>query len=387
MATHAASGPLRVLFLITDLGKGGAERFLLDLCRVLERRGDVELVIGSLLDDNRYPEQSAGLPVVQLDYEPFSFSRPSGYARYRALLDDFRPHVVSTHRYLAEFLSGHHVRDNVAYVCHCHDNMVQFARPGLGSLLDAEARANWLEKRWLIRHKYRRVRTRFVAHSTHTLEYFRSVLPAFMRGDVRRLPIGFDHGRFAAPAPPAPPGEGPLRIVNVGSFQAKKNQAFIVPIAQELARAGVDFTVDLLGDGALRPDVEDAAARSGLGDRIRFHGNVERVEEWLWKSHVYLHTAWYEPFGLVLLEAMAAGLPCVALDGKGNRDVVLDGKNGFLLAEPDAGAFAQRIRALASSPDLYRAVSTYARDFARGYDMPAAAEAFVDFYRRCTLER
>ena len=44
-----------------------------------------------------------------------------------------------------------------------------------------------------------------------------------------------------------------------------------------------------------------------------------------------MHSASYEPFGLVLLEAMAAGIPCVSIDGGGNRDIIINGENGFII--------------------------------------------------------
>ena len=86
--------PLRVLFLITDLGKGGAERFLLDLCRALKRRGDVELLIGALYDNNGYHELSVGLTVVQLEYQTFSLTRRSDNSNWARLLGEFKPDVA-----------------------------------------------------------------------------------------------------------------------------------------------------------------------------------------------------------------------------------------------------------------------------------------------------
>ncbi len=377
------SAILRILFLITDLGKGGAERFLTDLCNALRPRSDVEFVIGALLDDNQYREETAGLPIVQLRYTAFSLARRQEYPEYRQLLEDFQPHIVHTHRFLAEFLSAWHVSDEITYICHGHDNMVQFAPFGFGTCLDRAAFTNWMEKRYLIRTKYRRVRTSFVANSHHTLDYYRTVLPGFMRDDVHLIRYGFDYARFRAPEPRSPAAGEPLRLVNVGSFQDKKNQIFIVRIAEELREAGVDFQIHLLGDGANRARVQEAVHRCGLLDHVILHGNVDRVEEWLWRSHIYLHTAWYEPFGLVLLEAMAAGLPCVALDGKGNRDLIEEGRNGHLIEEQDPSLFAARIRALAASPERYLAMSEYAREYARAYDIHRAADALLAFYREC----
>jgi glycosyltransferase involved in cell wall biosynthesis len=385
MAPEARSPRLRILFLITDLGKGGAQRFLIDLCTALQNCPDVEFVIGTLFDNNEYAELTARLPIVQLHYVPFSFTAAHECATYQSLLQEFKPHIVHTHLYLTEFLSAQHVSKDITYVCHGHDNMIQFVKPGVGTWLDRVAVTNWLEKRYLIRNKYRRVRTSFVANSSHTLAYYKAVLPCFMREDVHLLRCGFDYERFRARELPTLPASGHIRLINVGHFQHKKNQIFIVSVARVLREAGFDFQVDLLGDGENRARVQAEVDRSGLGDRIILHGNVDRVEEWLWRSHLYLHTAWYEPFGLVLLEAMAAGLPCVVLDGKGNRDLIEQGQNGYMIDEQDPSAFAVRIQALTTSPEAYGAMSAYAREYARGFDISRVADRFIAFYHQCRL--
>jgi glycosyltransferase involved in cell wall biosynthesis len=386
MAPDACRSGLRILFLINELRKGGAERFLIDLCTALQNRPDVEFVIGTLFDSNEYTELTARLPIVQLHYVPFSFTAAREYATYQSLLQEFKPDIVHTHLYLAEFLSAQHVSKDITYVCHGHDNMVQFAKLGVGTLLDRVAVTNWLEKRYIIRNKYRQVATSFVANSPHTLAYYKAVLPRFMRGDIHLLRYGFDYERFRARELPTLPASGPVRLINVGSFQHKKNQIFIVSVAKALREAGIDFHVDLLGDGENRARVQAEVHRSGLGDRITLHGNVDRVEEWLWRSHLYLHTAWYEPFGLVLLEAMAAGLPCVVLDGKGNRDLIEQGQNGYMIDEQSPSEFVARIQAMATSPEAYGAMSAYAREYAKGFDIGRAADRFVAFYHQCRLQ-
>jgi glycosyltransferase involved in cell wall biosynthesis len=289
--------------------------------------------------------------------------------------------VVHTHLFLAEFLSSYYVSPDIAYVCHGHDNMVQLERPSWRSFTNRTALINLVERHYLIRNKYRKVPTAFVANSNHTRDYFRRVLPRHLRSDVVMIPCGFDYDRFTGAEVQPPTDSGRLRLLNVGSFQPKKNQAFVVDVAKELVRRGVDFEIHLLGDGETRPAVESSVRDAGLADRVLLHGNVHGVEGWMRNSHVYLHTAWYEPFGLVLLEAMAVGLPCVTLDGKGNRDLIEEGRNGFLLERQDAAAFADRIVELATDRERYRAMSAYARAFAQKYDIDTITEQLVDFYR------
>jgi len=378
--------PLRVLFLITDLGKGGAERFLLDLGHAFQKRGDVEFLIGALYDNNGYAELSQGIPVVQLDYQTFSLTRKNDYSRWARLLDDFKPDVVHTHRFLAEFLSGQHVRRDIAYVCHGHDNMSQFALAGPGTFFDRSRLMQWIEKRYLFRQKYRRVRTAFIANSAHTVAFYRKVLPRSMKKDVHLIHYGFDYDRFRASRKRELTCASPVRLVNVGSFVDKKNQKLILRIGEALARRGASFRIDLLGDGPNRAGLEAEVGRMGLVEQIRFHGNVDRVEDWLGQADIYLHTARYEPFGLVILEAMAAGLPSVIRDGLGDRELIVEGQNGHLLETENADAYADCIQALARDPQAYVRMSAFAIEFAARFDIGRAADRLVDFYRRWQAE-
>jgi len=373
--------PLRVLFLITDFGIGGAERFLIDLATALRRRDDIDFIIGSLYDRNLFGALTDDLPIEQLRFETFSLRGADSCPAYTALVERFRPDVVHTHLFLAEFLSSYRVSADIAYICHGHDNMVQFERPSLRMLASREALTNVVERRHLMRHKYSKVPTAFVVNSRHTSAYYRRVLPHHMKDDVVLIPVGFNYDRFANPdVKPAADGER-IRLINVGSFQDKKNQIFIVEIARELRRRGVDFEISLLGDGVKRGRVEAAVRAAGLDDRVLFHGNVQSVERWMRDNHIYLHTASYEPFGLVLVEAMAAGLPCVTLDGLGNRDLIEEGRNGFLLKRQDSAAFADRIVELAKRRELYREMSAYAQGFAKRYDIAHVTDRLVELYR------
>ena len=68
--------PLRVLYLIPDFGKGGAERFLIDLATALRLRDDVEFIIGSLYERDLYGALTEDLPIEQLHYQTFLAPRP-----------------------------------------------------------------------------------------------------------------------------------------------------------------------------------------------------------------------------------------------------------------------------------------------------------------------
>lgn len=102
---------------------------------------------------------------------------------------------------------------------------------------------------------------------------------------------------------------------------------------------------------------------------------------------VDVHPATYEPFGLVIIEAMAAGLPAICLDGKGNRDLIEDGKNGYMLFENDPGKFANKIIEITQNKDTYNKLSQGATNYAKQYDMTIHVDSIVKFYRTCISKR
>jgi glycosyltransferase involved in cell wall biosynthesis len=102
---------------------------------------------------------------------------------------------------------------------------------------------------------------------------------------------------------------------------------------------------------------------------------------YLKEADIYLHPASYEPFGLVILEAMASGLPVICLNGKGNVGLNVEGKTGFMIDPPDAKKFADKILFLKNNPDEYSKISEYCVNFAKDYDIEIYCKKLVDIYQ------
>jgi glycosyltransferase involved in cell wall biosynthesis len=194
------------------------------------------------------------------------------------------------------------------------------------------------------------------------------------------MDYGFQYDRFFDPKHRSIDSNKTLRILNVGSFQHKKNQNFIIDIALALKQKLNTFEIHLLGQGELYEAVKTRIKNHQLEDHIKLHGVVYNVHDWYKVSDIYIHTAYYEPFGLVFLEAMASGLPVVCLDGKGNRDIMEDGKNGYIIDEQNADTFAEWIYNLYTDQNLYSQISIYAQTFAKRFDIKLKIKEFVEFY-------
>lgn len=381
------SEKIKVLFLITDLGKGGAERSITDLCLEFKKRNDIECVIGSLLPNNDFPEATENLNVVFLDYKSNSLFKKAYTPKYHKLIEDFKPHIIHSNRFLAEFLTLENLNPEIKYVCHGRDNMVQLANLSLRTFFSKKLLLNYFEKMQLVFKKYSKVTTWFVANSEHTKTYFHNVLPENIGHQITVIHNGVNYEKFSNTLNRRILKARKIKILNVGSFQEKKNQIFLVDIAHKLNEMHIDFEMNLLGEGALRKTVEERVNKGKLNNRIFFRGKTDHVEEWMRDSDIYLHTAWYEPFGIVFLEAMASGLPVVTLDGKGNRDLIINNYNGFLIDSQDSAIFASRIHQLIHEPDLYVSISENAKDFSKKFNMRDKAEEYLNFYKKILKEK
>lgn len=136
--------------------------------------------------------------------------------------------------------------------------------------------------------------------------------------------------------------------------------------------------------GAGREEAGLRARLAPLGDRSTFLGYVggETLACLYRASDIVVVPSRYEPFGLVALEAMAAGAPVIASRAGGLAEIVEDGRSGLLVAPGDVRQFAAAIARLAADPDLHRRLGTAGQRRALdGFGWARIAERTTDAYR------
>ena len=369
---------MRILHIIPRLRKGGAERLCLDICNQLQKSESVLVRLITFSDDNAYPTLTQSIDwksipaSVQLSV---THKNILNVAALQKAIEDFAPDVIHTHLFEAEIVSRSCYYPKAKWFSHCHDNMRQFRNFGIKTLFNKELLTNYYEKHYSLSRYKANCGTTFVAISHDTEEYFLQTQPY----RVELLPNAIDYEKFYNSGPR---GEHTiLKLINVGSYQDKKNQRFLIDLATELQKQGVDFELNLLGDGEKYNTIAKLINDRNLSKNVFQLGNVDNVEEYLWKSDIYVHSAYYEPLGLVLLEAMAAGLPVVTLDGRGNRDLIVQGKNGYMVYEQDAKQFADRILEIWNDKQKYCEMSTFAQEFANQYDIKEYVDKLLTLYK------
>ncbi|MBC2601105.1 glycosyltransferase family 4 protein [Puniceicoccus vermicola] len=183
---------------------------------------------------------------------------------------------------------------------------------------------------------------------------------AFMRGEVERR-------------------DGPLRFLSVGRLTEKKN--FTTAIRALAAVEPADWTYTLVGDGEQRPELESLVDRLGVRENVHFAGYVSDVSSFYAKSDVFLFPSLWEGFGLVAVEAMAAGLPVLASDVPGLSEVIArDGVSGILLPSTEVDQWAGAIRKCLSDRDLTLRMGKGARERSRNYSIQKTADRYREVY-------
>jgi glycosyltransferase involved in cell wall biosynthesis len=299
---------------------------------------------------------------------------------YEQILDAFKPDIIHSHLFVAEMLTRYKPRKGIKYFTHLHDNMPQFETLKLSNI-NKQKLTNFFEKQ-MMQRQYERCNNRFVAISKDAFDYFYKNLNKNLRSSIHLLHNAIDYHRFYRGTRKFNlNAEGNFKLVSVGSLVDKKNQQFLIDILIELLPLIPNIHIDVLGDGPNHGRIIEKIKKYQLQDKITLHGNVNNVEEFLHQSHLYLHPATYEPFGLVLIEAMSAGLPCICLDGRGNRDVIEQNKNGYIFKEQDPKLFANNIKKLLDNPSKLQEMSDFSIKYAENFDMSIYIKRLMELYQ------
>ncbi len=286
--------------------------------------------------------------------------------RVRAALREFRPDVVHAHEPLVPGVGMFAVRAT--------------RRPVVGTFhAYADRSALFSAAAPMLRPLWRRLDAR-IAVSEAAAAFVRA---RFREGGLAVIPNGVDVELFAEAEPAPLPGG--RRILFVNRLDPRKGFRVMVEAFRRLVADRPEALLVVAGDGAERTVVRDLAievrARVVMlgsvahGDLPPFHAACE----------VFCAPATgRESFGIVLVEAMAAGLPVVASDIAGYREVVRDGVEGFLVPPREPGAVTEALARILDDPDYGRVLGKAGRERARRYSWDTVAREVEAVYREVT---
>ena len=344
----------RILFVIDSLRVGGAETLLLDLLDAAKARGDLAHVAYFTPGPLAPEVEKRGIATTRLSRK--GLRDPLALWRIWQLMRRWQPDVVHSHLTKSDLVAQLAARMR--------------RLPRLVTLHNA---APWRKKRlparlyhWVVGKPDALIAvTPLVAD--HVARY-----GGVPRENIEVIQNGVDLSRFspenATPLDLSQFGvpKDAVVIAKVGRLNVQKDHANFLRAAAILARKDPRAHFLVVGDGELMTQSQELAQQLGLGpDRLTFTGNIRQMPELLSAIDIFMLASAWEGLPMVLLEAMAMGLPVVSTAVGGVPDLIANGENGMLVPASDPAALAAAGGMLVSDADLRHRIGAAGQDTVR----------------------
>ena len=296
------------------------------------------------------------------------------WPRIRRLMDRERFDLVHVHEPLAPLLPLMFLQ---------HSNAVNVGT--FHAFSDGQQLYRW--SRYALRTWHRRLHGRIaVSEAARTF-----VAPHFPQRQYRVIPNGIDFQRFAEASPLLDLRDGTRNILFVGRKDERKGLRYLLEAFALLLETRRDLRLIVVGPGQPDPicaSLIEQLGRHGSG-MVRLVGPVsdEDLPRYYASADVFCSPATGgESFGIVLLEAMAAGTPVVASNIAGYRDVVTHERNGLLAPPRDPGAIAAAVARIVDHPELAQRLCDAGKQVAQHHRWQRIATEVESYYQHCMEE-
>lgn len=204
-------------------------------------------------------------------------------------------------------------------------------------------------------------------------EQLRARIPGIERVEAAVIP------NFVSP-PAGEAGDVSGDLINIGTLEPRKNQRYLIDVLAHAKQMGHRYTLTLVGGGRSRGMLEQLVREKDIADQVRFLGNQSNAARFIKNHRVYVHSATMESFGIVLIEALAAGKPVVAGAVGGVPEVYSEGKEGIFWPLNDPAEGARRLVELMQQPDRVNQMAIAAQERYRDAFTPEiAASRLLEF--------
>jgi glycosyltransferase involved in cell wall biosynthesis len=232
----------------------------------------------------------------------------------------------------------------------------------------------------------RRFRNWLTLSRTHEAELREMAARIRLRRTVQTIRNGLLPGSLSAAAGAVPDFAAPLRIGALAELRSHKGLDLLLLATSRLVRDGVGVELHIGGTGPERDRLMAEGVRLGIGPAVTWHGWVDDPDRFFQCFDVLCVPSRREPFGLVVIEAMARGKLVVATRTKGPSDILEDGRTGHLVPI-DRAALAARLQEIVADPRRSRVIAEAGRSHAlQAYSLDAVGRSLEAAMARAQQE-
>jgi glycosyltransferase involved in cell wall biosynthesis len=348
---------MRIMHLIPDLGMGGAQRMLAYTAAAMDRdRYHLQVTHWGKATDLQADLERLGIPVVSLESGGPSLAHLAG--SFGRQVRRFCPDVVHTHLFDADLIGILTAR--ALGIRRCCSTIH-------GSSFFSTRLHRW-RYRWVLCPLVRRFFAVSRALGDFLIQECR--LPP---SRIRVVVNGIDTAHFASAAGRTPRSTSGPMIGVLARLEPLKGILFLMQAMADICSEFPQARLLIGGEGRNRAALEDQARSLDLSDRVVFAGALSEPASFYRQLDLFVLPSLDEAFGLVLLEAMAAGLPVIGTRVGGIPEILEHGRHGLLVEPASSRSIAEAIRTLWNDPERCRRMGEAGRRNASRFDIARTA--------------
>ncbi len=377
---------LNILYIITKLELGGAQKVCLTLFKGLANSGNNSILMsgdeGVLVNEVKNSQNlillknlKREVSFLNIFYEVKNFfSLIKEIKKIKKKYPDLIVHTHSTKagiigRWAAFFANvKNRIHTIHGYAFHDHQNKILWFFIYFAELITSL------------------ITTHFICVSSKDIQIGKKLFPGFSRKhSLIRAAVEWDKfysgEKDVKPARPEPV-EGFERFIfgTVSCFKKQKNLIDLFKAFKEVQKKFPNSILEVIGDGILRSELEQWIKENNLEKNIILHGWQQNVAEIMLNWNVFVLTSLWEGLPCAIVEARLSKLPVIAYDTGGISDVILHGKNGFLIKQKDWLSMANVMLKIINDTSLYNNLKNYPQDL-NEFKNSSMVEKHINLYQ------
>tara|TARA_B100000965_G_scaffold124007_2_gene102628 strand:+ start:11670 stop:12782 length:1113 start_codon:yes stop_codon:yes gene_type:complete len=342
---------MKIIFFVHSLRKGGAERLLLQIAKYIFNKGH-EIIVLQAVNFDEYQEYSEIKKDYLLDFKEYNWPYifPELVKKYRKYIQSNEPDLVCVFSPLMIIVAAFSfVKTNTIHVIQGYGSVVRS-----GSMKQFIYKI--LDRISLSILKYN------VVVPTESLKNACLKYISFKDSDIKVIPSGIDNSQLIFNRKDKD-FDNQIIITMLGTIYKEKGQRYAIEAVKHIKKISpnLNILVKIIGAGSDEDYINKKIIENGLEKNVSLLGRRDNAFEIISNSHIFWHLSESEGMPLVVMEAMALGIPVIGFNVRGVNDVIKNGSNGYLAEFKDMNAIASYTIGLINDVEDYNRVRVDAR--------------------------
>ena len=359
----------KVTILSLHLGYGGIEKSIVALANLLCKKYKVEIACVYKLFDKPVFEIDDKVNIIYL-----TDVIPNHEEIRKAKKSKNFIKIIKEYSYGVKVLSKRK-QSMINFILHCNSDYIISTRDIFNDWLGAYGKTNSIKIGWEHNHYHDNLKyADNVVRSVKNLDYFVLVSKNLRDYYSKRL-MRYNVKCFYIPniidnLPKKTSSLEEMRIVSVGRLSPEKGYMDLLKLFSVLHKNHNDWILDIIGDGSEKERLENYISKNDLSSTVTLHGYQDKnyIDNILNKSSLYVMTSYTESFGIVLIEAMSHGIPCVAYNSaEGANELIRSGFNGYLIKNRNQEMMIKKIEDLMNDKNTRERIGKNSRKFSKKF--------------------